>query len=254
MHPHAVRIVPVFGIRIGEEVGTHAFVQRMPVGARIGRFEDAAARHPDVEMLRITRVDQDRVELRAIRRAVLVAAAPGLALRMLVEAVDAHPGRAAVGRAEESLRRRARVPHARLRRVARRQPERVVDAARAARLERRRRGGLLPRPAAIGGAEHRRAEVARARGDEERLPVARILHRVMHDAAEKMRTGKLPRAPRGIARERPEALAGRDQQAGARRPARRGRALPGSRRHVRPPEQSSRQSYRACANPARGRG
>ena len=80
--------------------------------AAIGRLEDAAARHADVQVLRVARIDEDRVQLRAVGRAVLVAAAPRLALRMLVEAVDTRPGRAAVGRAEQPLRRRARVPDA----------------------------------------------------------------------------------------------------------------------------------------------
>ena len=128
MHPQAVRVVAELGIRIRHEIGAHAAVERLPVGAGVGRLEDAAARHPDVQVLRVARIDEDRVELGPVRRAVLVAAAPLLAVRMLVEAGDARPGRAAVGRAEEPLRRRARVPDAELGRVARREPERVVDA------------------------------------------------------------------------------------------------------------------------------
>jgi hypothetical protein len=71
------------GVRLEECL--HAFVKRGPIGAAIARLEYAAARHADVEVLRIARIDQHRVQLRAVRRSVLVAAAPRLALRMLVE-------------------------------------------------------------------------------------------------------------------------------------------------------------------------
>ena len=57
--------------------------------AAVGGLEHAAARHADVHVRRIARIDQDRVQLRAVGRAVLVAAAPRLALRMRVEAGDA---------------------------------------------------------------------------------------------------------------------------------------------------------------------
>jgi hypothetical protein len=50
---------------------------------------------------------------------------------------------------------------------------------------------------------------------EHNFGIARILNRVVDDVAEKLRAGKLVAATRGIARERPETLAGRDQQADA---------------------------------------
>ena len=140
------------------------------------------------------------MQLRAVGRAVLVAAAPRLALRMLVEAVDAVPRRAAVLRAEQSLRRRARVPDARLRRVARRQPERVIDDAAAALARtpaawsppsRSCRDRSSETPSGRGARCARRRAASCRRADRQR---------VMDDVAEEMRPGELPRAARGIAR------------------------------------------------------
>src|SRR5205814_8421250 len=137
--------------------------------------------------------DQNRVELRAVGRAVLVAAAPRLAFRMIVEAVDADPGRAAVGGAEQSLRRSAGVPDAGFRRVSRRQPERMIGGAAAAGLKRGRMRGLFPRSAAIGRAKNRRPEMTGARGGENGPRVARISDRMMHDMSEEIRAGEFPR-------------------------------------------------------------
>jgi len=118
-----------------------------------------------------------------------------------------------VGRPKQALRRRAGVPHARFGRVAGRQPERVIDHASAALGERRRLRRLLPRLAGVERAEHGRAEVAGARGGQHDLCVAGIGNRVMDDVTEELRSGELPGAARQIARERPESLAGRDEQA-----------------------------------------
>ena len=161
--------------------------------AGIVDLEHAAARHADVHMRGVARVDQDRVQLRAVRRAVLVAAAPRLAVGMLVESRHAFPRRAAVRRAEQSLRRRARIPDARLARVSRREPERVIDDAAAALGECGRPRGFLPGASVVGRAEDRRPEVAGARCGEQRLAVARIDDRVVNDVAEKLRPGQLPR-------------------------------------------------------------
>ena len=217
--PDAMRIVPVFGVRIGHEKRFDAFVERPPVRAAVGRLEYAAAGHPDVHVAGIARIDEDRVQLWAVRRAVLIAAAPRLALRMLVEAIDTGPGRAAVSRPEQALRRRSGIPDPGLRHVAWHEPERVIDRSPGLGLECGGAGRLLPGPPAIGRAEDRRAEVPGPRRREQRLAVARIEQRVMDDVAEKMRTGQLPLPPRGIAAERPQPFARRHQQGCASRHA-----------------------------------
>ena len=190
---------PYAGVGIGQEVRRDALVQRLPARAAVGRLEDAARRHADVEVLRIARVDVDRVQRGAIRRCFLQPADPGGPHRVRVEPVDTLPGVAAVRRAEEPLRRGAGVPDAGLGGVSRREPEHVLDdeaGLAGGRLrERRRPRRFLPGPPAIGGAEHGRAEMPGARGDEQRPPVARVEHRVLDDVAEEVRR----REPPGLA-------------------------------------------------------
>ena len=104
MQAYAMRIVPVFGVWIRKEVSAHATVERPPASTAIGRLEDSAARHADVHVARIAGVDQDRMQLRPIGCAGLIVSAPGLTLRMLVQAVDATPCGAAVVRTKQPLR------------------------------------------------------------------------------------------------------------------------------------------------------
>ena len=116
---------PNSGYGIG--IDRHATaVERRPRRALVGGFEDAAARHADVHVGRVARVDQDRVQLGPVRRAVLLAAGPLEQPRMLVEAGDRLPRVAAVLGAKEALRRGAGVPRVRLARVRRREPEDVI--------------------------------------------------------------------------------------------------------------------------------
>src|SRR5262249_57368630 len=98
------------GIFSGPACGQATGVERLPIGAFVHAFEHAAARHPDVHMIRITRVYDDRMHLRSIRCAVLLASGPRLAHRMIVESGDRFPGVSAVFRAEQTLRRCAGVP------------------------------------------------------------------------------------------------------------------------------------------------
>src|SRR5262249_47343495 len=152
-------------------------VERLPVRAPVGGFEHTAARHGDVEVPRVARIDEDGVHLGAVGRAVLVAPAPRLAFGVIVEAGDTLPGHGAVFALEESLRRGARIPHARLARVTGREPEYVIDAAPALLLaEGRRLPAFAPGPAAVLGTEHGRPEVPGARSGEQRAPVAGIEH------------------------------------------------------------------------------
>ena len=97
----ALGIVALQGLRwvegrLRQKIRAHPKIERLPIRSRVRGFEDAAARHADVEVLRIEGIDQDRMQLRTIRRAVLIAAAPGFALRMLVESVHAGPRHAMV--------------------------------------------------------------------------------------------------------------------------------------------------------------
>src|SRR5262249_36293829 len=129
MEPHTMRVLAVFGIFFGPACGQTASIERLPISAPVHAFEHAAARHPDVHMIRIARIYNDRVHLRSIRRAVLLAAGPRLTHRMIVKSGDRFPGVPTVFRAEQTLRRCASVPDLRLARVARREPENVIHHA-----------------------------------------------------------------------------------------------------------------------------
>ena len=63
-----------------------------------------SARHGQVELRRVSRVDEDRVELRAVRCPVLRTAGARAKLGVVVEAGHGLPRDAAVLRAEEPLR------------------------------------------------------------------------------------------------------------------------------------------------------
>ncbi len=158
------------------------------------------------------------MQLRPVRRAVLVPAAPGLALRVLVEPVDPGPGGAAILRAKQTLRRRPGVPHARFACVTGSEPEAVVDGAPTSRMKGRRAHRLLPGSTAINRAKYRRPQMAGAHRCEKCLAIARVEDRVMHDVSEELGTREFPRSPRSIAFDGPQTLARRDQQLrGARR-------------------------------------
>src|SRR5262249_31522 len=120
MESHAVGILSVLRIGIGQEVGAAAGVERLPVTALVEALEDTAATSGDgeVEMARVARVDQNRVQFRAVRCAGLgIVARPQRIHRVLVESGYWLPGVAGVFRAEEAFRRRAGVPRMRLTRV-----------------------------------------------------------------------------------------------------------------------------------------
>jgi hypothetical protein len=109
-----MRIVSELGIGLaGRKSGRTPFVSGFQSARQSNGFEYAAARHADVHVLRIARIDQDRMHLRAVGRAVLIAAAPGLALRMVVEAVDAGPRqrrRPPIGTGPAAMCRRTSTP------------------------------------------------------------------------------------------------------------------------------------------------
>ena len=135
-----------------------------------------------VEVIRVARVDDDRVQHRSVGRAVPSdPRRPVEAHADVVEARDAAPRcrrRPRSGRAPAARCPRTRRP-ARSRGPA--QPEDVIDDAPALRLRApwgRRAAAPLPSRsgAEIGRAEDRRAQVARARRHQQRAPVARIEH------------------------------------------------------------------------------
>ncbi len=211
---HAMRIMPELrrGV-IGQEVGPNALVERPPVLAGVRALEHAAARHRDVEMRGVARIDQDRMQLGAVRRAVLIAAAPRFALRMRIEPADAFPRGAAVVGAEESLRRGSRIPGAGLAGMSRCQPERVIDDPPAVGGEGGRTRRLLPRAPVVRRAKHGRTEVSGARRHQHRLAVARVDDSMMNRVSEKLRAGKPPTVARDVASKRPQTLARGHQQA-----------------------------------------
>src|SRR5215472_17960204 len=160
MQANAMRIMPILGVGIRKEIGADAPVERPPVCAGIRRFEYAAAGHADVHVARVARVDQDRMQLRAVGCASLIISTPRFALRMFVQTLDASPCGAAVLGSEQPLRRGARKPDARHRLVSRREPERVINDPARALAKRRRLLRLVPGPASIARAEDCRAEMA----------------------------------------------------------------------------------------------
>src|SRR5215475_8694508 len=103
--------------------------QRGPGSSRVNRLMHTTARHAEVEMRRVARIDDDRVQLRPVRRAVLYGAHPFPVLRVVVDKRKRHPSDATILGAEQPLWRSARIPDARLTRVTRHEPERVIDRA-----------------------------------------------------------------------------------------------------------------------------
>ena len=132
-----MRIVSVLGIRHRQEIGGASCVERLPVGALVGAFEYAAARHADVEMPRVARIDVDRVQLGPIGRAVLLAAGPLGVHRVIVETRKPAPRCRRRPRSETALAAKCR--HTR-------RSARSRGRASARRCDRRRGLFLLPEP------------------------------------------------------------------------------------------------------------
>src|ERR1700683_2597715 len=99
-------------------------------------------------MIRITRVDENRMQLRTIGGAILGSAHPFAIARIVVQAYTRCPSLAAVLAAKETVRGGTRVPHAGLAHMTRGEPEDVVHRARGLRrirlCESRRPPRLLP--------------------------------------------------------------------------------------------------------------
>src|SRR6185503_16031151 len=78
--------------------------------------------------------------------------------------------------------------------------------------ERGRALRFLPRAAGVGRAEYRRPEMARARGAQERLAVARVEHQMVDDLAEKVGPCERPAAARTVRADEKRALARSNEQ------------------------------------------
>src|SRR5712664_2938431 len=137
----------------------------------------SAARHGEIEMRGVARVDYDRVQLRPVRSAVLHGAHPFPVLRIVIDRGERLPCDAAVLGAEQPLRRGPWVPDARLVGVTRREPESVIDRASflstRGLIKRGRPRGFPPGAPEFGGANHGGTEVAGLRRRKQRSGVAR---------------------------------------------------------------------------------
>ena len=166
----------------------------------VDRFVHTPTRHREVEVGGIARIDDDRMQLRSIRRAILSGAHPLAVLRVVVDVGEWRPTDAVVGRAEQPLRRSAGEPDVRFVGMARCQHEGVIDGppgratdgatdgAADGAGERRRFYGFLPALPEVRRAEDGRPEVAGLRRREQGASIARVKHHVVDDVAEKMRS------------------------------------------------------------------
>lgn len=165
-------------------------------------------------MGRVTRIDEDRVQLAAVRRLVLVAADSLRLLGVVVEARDWRPVSAPVLAAKQALRRGARLPDLRLAEMSRRQPEDAVDGSLTglALRELRGRKSFLPARAAVVAAADDRSQVPLARGRQEGAAVAGVLHDVMALRPLERRLAQGPRPSIAVARGDEDALPRREIQ------------------------------------------
>src|SRR5579859_2829762 len=206
-------IVAVFGIRIRQEVGRDALVQRPPGCSAVRAFEHAADGNPHVEVKRVRRVNADRMQLCAIRpwkdRRL------DLRKQTVVEAGDLLPAYAVVSRAEQAWRRSSRIPHARLRCMPWREPEHAFHGAGFFTFvclpENGRLLRLGPRSAIIARAQYSRPEMTGLCGHQHRALAAGIRHQVIDDVAEVVRPLEAPFLARRVASIEECALARSDQ-------------------------------------------
>ena len=191
-----MRVVSVFRVWRGDKIGGAAFVKRAPICALVGAFEKAAGGNPNVHVLGVARVNENRVKCRSARRSFLLAAHPGRTHWVFVESRYAFPCLPAIFRPEKPRRRRACVPDTRLTRVPGCEPECVMYRKAGLTFgrfgESRRQACFFPGLAAIRRAKDGWAEVARARGHEDRPAIARVQQHVMHAAAKQDRARQLP--------------------------------------------------------------
>src|SRR5687767_8548646 len=92
MQANTVRIVSILGVLVRQEVGCDSFIERRPGGPSISCFKHAPSAHAEIHVLRVARIDINRVHARAVGRPLLAGAAPLVSHRMTVESLDAVPG------------------------------------------------------------------------------------------------------------------------------------------------------------------
>ena len=166
-----------------------------PVVAAVDALEHAAAGQADVEMRRVARIDDDRVQHRSVGRLVLRASRP----RSPTSGGRSNPVTGAHVSPPSSLRKRpCGDPPAYQTPGSSRWPglnqttELDASLERVAFGERGGPGRFLPRLAQVVRPEHGRAEVAGPRRDEQRLAVAWVEHHVLDDLAEEDRARSGP--------------------------------------------------------------
>src|ERR1700687_5043785 len=167
-------------------------------------------------MLPVARIDDHRMQHRTVGCSLVGPLRPRPPHRVFVPSRYRRPCVAAIVAAKQALRRTTRVPDVGIVYGARGEPDHATHAApvRVARFERGRPARLLPRLAEVTRAQDRWAEVAGARPHQQRLAIAGIEHDVLDDVAEKHGSGDRPRAPLGVGREQPGALASAEEEDG----------------------------------------
>src|SRR5207249_7784261 len=167
-------------------------------------------------MVRVTGINKDRMHLRPIGRPVLVAAGPLATQRVFVESLHAVPGLASIFGAKQALRRSSRIPDVGLLGMSRSEPEDMVhhEAFLPFRHFWKSRWGLslFPGLSEIRGPEDSGTKVAGACRREQRSPISRVEHEMVHDVAEKHRLCQLPGSTGSVAAQAERTLAGADEQ------------------------------------------
>ena len=156
----------VFEIRVWQEIGCDALVERAPGLAAIRALENTAYRYADIDVPGIRGIDTDRMHLGAVRPrkdGVLY-----LRIQAVVETYNLFPGDAVVVGTEQARRRRARIPDAGFGSMRGGKPEHAFHRTPIFAFGRfPERGGLLrlgPGPAAILRTKYRGSEMSGFRG------------------------------------------------------------------------------------------
>src|SRR5437867_5372725 len=156
------------------------------------------------------------MHLRSIGRPILLAAGPLATQRVFIESLHAFPRLASVLRPKQSLRRSPGIPDARFAGVSRSQPEDMVHHEALLPFGHfwKGRWGLsfFPGLAEIRGSEDSGTKVAGARRREQRSPISRSEHEMVHDVTEKHRLSQLPGSTGAVAAQEERTLAGADEQ------------------------------------------
>src|SRR5207249_4999020 len=156
------------------------------------------------------------MHLRPVGRPILLAAGPLATQRVLVESLHALPCLASIFGAKQALRRGSRIPDVVLLGMSRSQPEDMVHHEAFLPFGHFWKGrwglSLFPGLAEICGPEDSGTKVAGARRREQRSPISRVEHEMVHDVAEKHRLCQLPSSTGAVAAQEERTLAGADQQ------------------------------------------